>query len=107
MAGDGSDCLFEGNTLDTCVYECGDCGAFCEPCTCLLCPRPYESVIDASGLRTDTCGQQQMAYVNRGNKLTHATFKNIRSNAVCKVLTALLPMFSCRQDLNFIMSSRS
>ena len=28
--GSGSDCLFEGNTLDTCVYECGDCGAFCE-----------------------------------------------------------------------------
>ena len=23
-----------------------------------------------------------MAYVNRGNKLTHATFKNIGSNAV-------------------------
>ena len=106
-SGDGSDCLFEGNTLDTCVTECGDCGAFCEPCTCLLCPRQYESVIDASGLRTDTCGQQQMAYVNRGNKLTHATFKNIGSNAVCKVLTALLPMFSCRQDLNVIMSSRS
>ena len=45
-------------------------------------PVRYESVIDASGLRTDTCGQQQMAYVNRGNKLTHATFLNIGSNAV-------------------------
>ena len=63
-------------------------------------------MIDASGLRTDTCGQQQMAYVNRGNKLTRATFKNIYSNAVCKK-TALLPMFSCRHDLNVIMSSRS
>lgn len=29
-SGDGSDCLFDGNTLDTCAYECGDCGAFCE-----------------------------------------------------------------------------
>jgi hypothetical protein len=26
--GYGTQCLFEGNTLDTCVFECGDCGAF-------------------------------------------------------------------------------
>ena len=25
---------------------------FCEPCTSLLCPCPYESVVDVSGLRT-------------------------------------------------------
>ena len=39
-------------------------------------------MIDASGLRTDTCGQQGMSYVNRGNKLTHATFKNIGTYSV-------------------------
>ena len=27
VSGDGSQCVFEGNALDTCVYECGDCGA--------------------------------------------------------------------------------
>ena len=41
--GSGSQCVFEGNTLDTCAYECGDCGAF------------Y------------TCGQGGSAWVNRGN----------------------------------------
>jgi hypothetical protein len=58
VSGDGSQCLFEGNTLDTCVYECGDCGAF------------Y------------TCGQQGTAWVNRGNVLRNGTFKNIGSWAI-------------------------
>jgi hypothetical protein len=52
--GSGSQCTFEGNTLDTCAYECApDCGAF------------Y------------TCGQGGSAWVNRGNVLRNATFKNI------------------------------
>ena len=54
-AGDGSQCLFDGNILDTCVYECGDCGAF------------Y------------SCGQQGTAWVNRGNTLRNGTFTNIGS----------------------------
>lgn len=58
QSGDGSQCLFEGNTLDTCVYECGDCGAF------------Y------------SCGQRGMAWVNRGNILRNGTFKNIGSWSV-------------------------
>jgi hypothetical protein len=53
--GYGSQCLFEGNTLDTCVYECGDCGAF------------Y------------SCGQQGSAWINRGNILRNGVFKNIGS----------------------------
>ena len=59
VAGDGSQCLFDGNTLDTCVYECGDCGAF------------Y------------SCGQQGMAWVNRGNILRNGVFKNIGSWSMC------------------------
>ena len=57
--GSGSQCIFEGNTLDTCAYECGsDCGAF------------Y------------TCGQGGQAWVNRGNILRNATFRNIGAHAV-------------------------
>eukprot|EP01052_Picozoa_sp_SAG31_P008542 SAG31_NODE_434_length_15737_cov_10.315450_2_plen_217_part_00 len=52
-SGSGSECMFENNTLDTCAYECQDCGAF------------Y------------TCGQQGQAWVNRGNKLRSTVFKNI------------------------------
>ena len=51
--GSGSQCVFQGNTLDTCAYECGDCGAF------------Y------------TCGQGGSAWVNRGNVVRNATFRNI------------------------------
>ena len=57
--GSGSQCTFEGNTLDMCAYECGsDCGAF------------Y------------TCGQGGQAWVNRGNVLRNATFRNIGAHAV-------------------------
>ena len=58
QTGYGSQCLFEGNTLDTCVYECGDCGAF------------Y------------SCGQQGTGWINRGNILRNGIFNNIGSWSV-------------------------
>jgi hypothetical protein len=51
--GSGSQCTFDNNTLDTCAYECSDCGAF------------Y------------SCGQMGGAFTNRGNVLKHSTFTNI------------------------------
>lgn len=57
-SGAGSQCIFDSNVLDTCVYECADCGAF------------Y------------TSGGDGMAWVNRGNVLTNSTFTNIGSNGV-------------------------
>jgi hypothetical protein len=71
VAGDGSQCLFDGNTLDTCVYECGDCGAF------------Y------------SCGQQGMAWVNRGNILRNGVFKNIGSWSMCVKPHPLLIAWRC------------
>ena len=47
-SGAGSQCVFDSNTLDSCVYECADCGAF------------YTSGVDG------------MAWVNRGNVLTNS-----------------------------------
>jgi hypothetical protein len=58
VTGDGSQCLFEANALDTCVYECGDCGAF------------Y------------SCGQQGTGWINRGNVLRNGVFSNIGSWSV-------------------------
>lgn len=57
--GDGSQNVFDGNSLDGCVYECGDCGAF------------Y------------TCGQQGSAWTSRGNVLRNSTFTNIGSWTMC------------------------
>jgi hypothetical protein len=57
-SGSGSQCIFDGNTLDTCVYECGDCGAF------------Y------------TCGQAGQAWVNRGNVLKNSRLTNVGSIGV-------------------------
>ncbi len=57
-SGAGSQCVFDSNVLDSCVYECADCGAF------------YTSGVDG------------MAWVNRGNVLTNNTFTNIGSIGV-------------------------
>ena len=57
-SGAGSQCVFDSNSLDSCVYECADCGAF------------Y------------TSGGDGMAWVNRGNRLTNSNFTNIGSVGV-------------------------
>ena len=44
--------FFTDRQADGTVNLDGFGNILCEPCTSLLCPCPYESVIDASGLRT-------------------------------------------------------
>ena len=66
QAGSGSQNLFDSNTLDSCVYECGDCGAF------------Y------------SCGQQGTAWTSRGNVLKNSTFRNIGSWTMCATIHAWL-----------------
>jgi hypothetical protein len=58
QVGSGSQCLFDSNTLDTCAYECTDCGAF------------Y------------TCGEGGNAWVNRGNVVRNTTFLDSGATAI-------------------------
>lgn len=74
-SGAGSQCVFDSNSLDSCVYECADCGAF------------Y------------TSGGDGMAWVNRGNRLTNSNFTNIGSVGVYLLRTIYFMVYTSIPDL--------
>ena len=80
QVGSGSQCLFEGNRLDGCAYECTeqDSDAF-SICRAVRLAHP-ESITSCGAFYT--CGQGGSAWVNRGNVIRNSTFTNIGAAAV-------------------------